>query len=69
MKPLITFVAMVLWSVAIWAVIELIGFKMHDILSSLGAAVLLLVGLIGNVWIYFLIMKEDPWRWITKSQD
>ena len=66
MKHLTALTAMVIWSVGIWGITELIGFKtmMHDPLWSLGAAVVLLIGLVGNVWIYFLIMKEQPWQWL-----
>lgn len=65
MKTLTALAAMAVWSFAVWAAIELIGFQdmMHDPLWSLGAAALLLIGLVGNVWIYFLIMKETPWQW------
>ncbi len=70
MKSLITLAAMAVWSFAVWAVMELIGFSNmpHDVLWSLGAAVILLIGLVGNVWIFFLIMKESPWQWL-KNQD
>ena len=57
---------MAVWSLAIWAIIQFGGFSdmLHDPLWSLGAAVLLLIGLVGNVWIYFLIRKEAPWKWL-----
>lgn len=69
MKTLTALAAMAVWSFVIWAVMELIGFSdmMHDPLWSLGAAVLLLVGLVGNVWIFFLVMKEDPWQWLKNT--
>ena len=67
MKNLIAIAAMIVWSVAIWGVMELIGFSMHNVWSSLGAGVMLLIGLVGNVWIYFLIMKEAPWQWPTNK--
>ncbi len=72
MKTLTALAAMAIWSFAIWAIMEFIGFQdmMHDVLWSLGAAVLLLIGLVGNIWIYFLVMKETPWRWLKdQSQE
>ncbi len=60
---LIAIAAMIAWSFAIWGVMELIGFSMHNVVSSLGASIMLFIGLVGNVWIYFLIMKETPWKW------
>ena len=70
MKNLVALSAMVIWSAAIWAIMELIGFEgmSHDLLWGLGAAVILLIGLIGNIWIFFLIMKESPWKWL-KNED
>ena len=70
MKTLTALAAMAAWSFAIWAIMEFIGFSdmMHDVLWSLGAAVLLLLGLVGNVWIFFLVMKETSWQWL-KNQD
>ena len=67
MKTLTALAAMVVWSFAVWAVIEFVGFSdmLHDPLWSLGTVVLLLIGLIGNVWIYFLmIVSEAPWKWL-----
>lgn len=63
MKNLIALAAMAVWSAVIWGIMELAGFEMHHLWSSLGASIVLLVGLIGNVWVYFLIMKETPWQW------
>ncbi len=70
MKTLTAFAAMAVWSFAIWALMEFIGFRdvMHNVLWSLGAAVLLLIAVVGNIWIYFLIVKETPWQWL-KDQD
>lgn len=70
MKNFVALALMAVWSAAIWGVIELVGFEMHSLWSSLGASVALLVGLIGNVWIYFLVMKETPWQWPrNKAED
>ena len=70
MKLLITLALMVVWSVLIFYVINAASFTdhLHDPLWSLGAAVLLLVGLVGNVWIFFLVMKESPWQWHTDAK-
>ena len=71
MKLLITLALMVVWSLFIGYIINMAGFTghLHDPLWSLGAAVLLLVGLVGNVWIFFLVMKERPWLWHTDIKE
>jgi len=69
MKLLTTLAVMVVWSLAIGYVINMMPFTdhLHDPLWSLGAAVVLLIGLVGNVWIFFLMMKESPWLWHTDT--
>ena len=71
MRSLIAVVVMVVWSALIALVMYWIGFSqhMHDPLWSVGAAVALLIGLIGNVWIFFLIVKEEPWAWFKSGGD
>ena len=67
MKLFICLLIMVGWSALVAAAMYLIGFQnhLHDVLWSLGAAIALLIGLVGNVWIFFLVMKEKPWQWHT----
>lgn len=79
MKSFIAFLIMVVWSAFIYIVMNLVGFTDHvgnlsaheSTLAYLGynfgAAVSLLIGLIGNVWIYFLIVGEQPWQWGDKK--
>ncbi|MBC6414380.1 MAG: hypothetical protein GDA45_05815 [Chromatiales bacterium] len=71
MKLFIALALMVVWSVFIFYVMNWIPFTdhLHDPLWSLGAAVGLLIGLVGNVWIFFLVMKEDPWLWHTDPKE
>ena len=70
MKLLITIALMVGWSILVWYVMNMAGFTatahLHDPLWSLGAAIVLLIGLIGNVWIFFLMMKDSPWQWANQ---
>ena len=71
MKLLITIALMVVWSVCIAYAMNMAAFSehLHDPLWSLGAAVVLLIGLVGNVWIFFLMMKERPWLWHTDLKE
>ena len=70
MKLLIAIVLMVVWSAFIAYVMNMAAFPdhLHDPLWSLGAAILLLIGLVGNVWIFFLMMKNRPWLWHTDTK-
>lgn len=59
---------MVVWTaIAVW-LINSLGFADHfrDPLWTLGGGILLLVLLISNVWIYFLIAKDEPWKWMKQ---
>ena len=71
MKLLITIALMVVWSLSIAYVMNMAAFPehLHDPLWSLGAAIVLLIGLVGNVWIFFLMMKERPWLWYTDLKE
>lgn len=71
MKLLITIALMVVWSLFIAYVMNMLPFNdhLHNPLWSLGAAVFLLIGLVGNVWIFFLMMKERPWLWHTDLKE
>ena len=79
MKSFIAFLIMIVWSALIYTVMNLIGLDgqiwnrdIHDSIWSylglnLGAAIMLLIGLIGNVWIYFLVVGNQPWEWHKKQ--
>ena len=71
MRSYIAILAMIAWSAAVAAVMYAIGFAdhMHDLLWSLGAAVVLLIGLVGNVWIFLAIVKEQPWEWFKGGSE
>jgi len=71
MRYLIDALTMIAWSALVALAMYVIGFSqhLHDPLWSLGAAVSLLIGLIGNVWIFFLIVKEEPWAWFKQGDN
>ncbi len=65
MRTLQALAVMVLWTIAIFAIINFVNFDEHfrEPLWALGAAVLFVIMLIGNFWIFFTIAKEEPWEW------
>ena len=65
MATLKALIVMTLWTVAVVGGMYVFRFGDHhsDPLWAIGGAVLLLVVLIVNVWIFFVIAKEEPWKW------
>jgi hypothetical protein len=66
MASLKALIVMTIWTVIVVGGMYLLDFGSHhrEPLWAIGGAILLLVVLIVNVWIYFAIAKEEPWKWI-----
>ena len=60
---------MALWTIAMISIMNFIGFQKHfnEPLWALGGAIFILVTLIGNVWLFIAVAKEEPWQWIKNS--
>ena len=60
---------MALWTIATVSLFNFIGFPDHfgDLLWSIGGALMLVIILIGNVWIFIAVAKEEPWQWFKDS--
>ena len=60
---------MALWTIVMVFIISFVGFPKHhtDPLWALGGAVMLIITLVGNVWIFIGVAKEEPWEWGKKS--
>lgn len=60
---------MALWTVAMISLFNFIGFPNHfdNLLWALGGALMLVVILVGNVWIFIGVAKEEPWQWFKDS--
>jgi len=65
MASLKALIVMAFWTVAVVGGMYLLGFGQHhtELPWAIGGAILLLIVLIVNVWIYFAIAKEEPWKW------
>ena len=61
---------MLLWTVAMVSIFNYVGFPHHhgNLLWSIGGAIFLIITLIGNVWIFIDVAKEEPWDWIKNSE-
>lgn len=56
---------MLLWTIAMVSIFNFVGFPKHhgELLWSIGGALILIVTLIGNVWLFIGISQEEPWEW------
>ena len=77
MRILFALLAMMSWSLAVYFLMDFIGFPdayqptrdLGTVLWGLLAAVILLVGVVGNVWIFLAIVKEHFWMWGENKDD
>ena len=60
---------MALWTIAMISIFNFVGFPNHygELLWSIGGALMLIVTLVGNVWIFIDVAKEEPWDWVKNS--
>lgn len=60
---------MLLWTIAMVSIFNYVGFPNHhgELLWSIGGAIFLVITLIGNVWIFIDVSKEEPWDWVKNS--
>ncbi|MGI9303422.1 MAG: hypothetical protein ACR2RB_12055 [Gammaproteobacteria bacterium] len=68
MASLKALVIMVIWSaVAAW-LMNMIGFAEHfrELIWAIGGGIALLIILLVNVWIYFVVAKDEPWKWFKQ---
>lgn len=70
MRTIQALVVMALWTAVFAGILEFAGFSDNhsEPLWSLGGAVLFVIMLVGNFWIFFAIAKEEPWEW-QKGKD
>jgi hypothetical protein len=61
---------MALWNIAIIGLLNFVNFDEHyrEPLWALGAALILIIMIIGNFWIFFAIAKEEPWDWVKNKE-
>ncbi len=62
-------IVMALWTIVLVGIMNFIGFNEHyrEPIWTIGGAIFLLVILVGNVWIFFAIAKETPWKWFKNT--
>lgn len=60
---------MALWTTAMISLFNLAGFgeNYSNPIWALGAAIVLVVTLVGNVWIFIHVAKDEPWEWNKNS--
>lgn len=63
--------AMLIWTVAMVGLINFIGFPKHhdNLIWAIGGAIMLVITLVGNVWLFIGLAKEEPWAWTKDSAE
>jgi len=66
MKTLQALGVMALWTIAFLGVMNFLNMGAHfrEPLWALGTALMFIIMIIGNFWIFFAIGKEEPWDWV-----
>jgi len=69
MRTLQALGVMALWTISIFAVINFFGLnELYRSPWAIVTALLFVIMLVGNFWIFFAIAKEEPWEW-DKSKE
>ena len=68
MASLKALAVMVVWSAAAAWVMNMVGFAEHSrqLIWAIGGGIALLIILMVNVWIYFAMAKDEPWKWFKE---
>ena len=56
---------MAIFTAVMISMFNFVGFPEHygNLLWSLGAAAMLVITLVGNVWIFIAVAQDEPWQW------
>ena len=56
---------MAIFTAVMISILNFVGFPEHygELLWNLGAAVMLVITLVGNVWIFIAVAQDEPWQW------
>lgn len=68
MASLKALVPMIFWTALVVFVMNSLGFNenFREPLWAIGGALILLIIILVNVWLYFAIAKDEPWKWIKQ---
>jgi hypothetical protein len=70
MRTLQALAVMALWTLAFLGVMNFVNIGAHyrEWYWALGTALMFIIMIIGNFWIFFAVGKEEPWDWV-KGQE
>lgn len=70
MRTLQALAVMALWTLAFLGVMNFLNIGAHnrEWYWALGTALMFIIMIIGNFWIFFAVGKEEPWDWV-KGQE
>ncbi|MFK7815425.1 MAG: hypothetical protein AB8B92_03735 [Gammaproteobacteria bacterium] len=61
---------MALWTIAFLGIMNWLNVGAHnrEWYWALGTALMFIVMIVGNFWIFFAIGKEEPWDWVKNKE-
>ena len=61
---------MALWTLAFLSIMNWVNVGAHnrEWYWALGTALLFIIMIIGNFWIFFAVGKEEPWYWVKNKE-
>jgi len=70
MRTLQALGVMALWTIAFLGILNWLNAGDHhrEIIWAIVSALLLIIMIIGNFWIFFAIGKEEPWDWVKNKE-
>ena len=70
MRTLQALGVMALWTIAFLGILNWLNAADHHRIWywALGSALLFIIMIIGNFWIFFAVGKEEPWDWVKNKE-
>ena len=61
-------IVMIIWTIIAAWIVNTIGLVDHSrsLAGAIGGGIALLIILMVNVWLYFLIARDEPWKWFKE---
>lgn len=61
---------MALWTIAFLGIMNWLNVGAHfrEWYWALGTALMFVIMIVGNFWIFFAIGKEEPWDWVKNKE-
>jgi len=70
MRTLQAIAVMALWTLAFLGIMNWVNVGAHnrEWYWALGTALMFIIMIVGNFWIFFAVGKEEPWDWVKNKE-